>query len=300
MPATRAPADNDPITPCKTSSAYFAADTVQDLSKSSPFVYASEQGLPGTPSAATASASAAASGIAPVWKQWLKNGKLIKKITIKKIERRSPSPKEETPREESSPATPPRTGRPASCNSLGQPAETADSDPLQLTSFRRSGTGSSCKRITTPTQRIRNAFQYKKRRYFDNEPELSSYLDSMEDRYPKGHPLLREFKRKVGKCRKGQFDTWELRVEKTRVKLRQMGVHLGSMEALIEIHSHRFVLQAIKYGLIPYVPLSPEELCQEATWPESHEFVISEKYWKYGWEDDPTYNGLHGSADTLL
>ena len=161
MPATRAPADNDPITPCKTSSAYFAADTVQDLSKSSPFVYASEQGLPGTPSAAAASASAAASGIVPVWKQWLKNaGKQIKKI--KRIVRRSPSPKEEAPREESSQAAPPSTGRPAGCNSLGQPSETADSDPLQLTSFRRSGTGSSCKRITIPTPRIRNAFQYKK------------------------------------------------------------------------------------------------------------------------------------------
>ena len=72
------------------------------------------------------------------------------------------------------------------------------------------------------------------------------------------------------------------------------------MEALIEIHSHCFVLQAIKYGLIPYVPLSPEELGQETTWPESDEFVTNEKYWKGGWEDDPTYNGLHGSADTLL
>ncbi len=80
MPATRAPADNDPITPCKTSSSYFATDTVQDLSNSFPFVYTSEQGLPGTPSAATASASAAASGIVPVWKQLLKNGKLLKTI----------------------------------------------------------------------------------------------------------------------------------------------------------------------------------------------------------------------------
>ena len=154
MPATRATADNNPTTPCKTSSTYFAADTVQDLSKSSPFVYASEQGLPGTPSAATASASAVASGIAPVWKQWLKNCKLIKKITIKKIERRSPSPKEEAPREESSQATPPSTGRPAGCNSLGQPAETADSDPLQRTSFRRSGTCFQPKRKTTKTKRI--------------------------------------------------------------------------------------------------------------------------------------------------
>ena len=78
-----------------------------------------------------------------------------------------------------------------------------------------------------------------------------------------------------------------------------MGVFLGSMKVLTDSHSLCCVLQAIKYGLIPYVPLSPE-LGQEATWPESHEFVISEKYWKYGWEDDPTYNGLHGSADTLL
>ena len=84
MPAPRTPADIDSITPCKTRSTYLAADTVQDLSPSSPVVCEFQQGLPDTPSAATASASAGASGIAPVWKQWLKNGKLIKKDNDKK------------------------------------------------------------------------------------------------------------------------------------------------------------------------------------------------------------------------
>ena len=70
------------------------------------------------------------------------------------------------------------------------------------------------------------------------------------------------------------------------------------MQDLIEMHSHCFVLQAIKYGLIPYVP-SIRKLGQECEWPESHEFVTDPKYWKVGWRDDPTYNGLVDSADTV-
>ena len=85
---------------------------------------------------------------------------------------------------------------------------------------------------------------------------------------------------------------------KTRVNLKQMGADLRSMQDLIEMHSHCFVLQAIKYGLLPYVP-SIRKLGQEWEWPESHEFVTDPKYWKVGWRDDPTYNGLHDSAVTV-
>ena len=85
---------------------------------------------------------------------------------------------------------------------------------------------------------------------------------------------------------------------KAMVNLKEIGADLGSMQDLIEMHSHCFVLQAIKYGLIPYVP-SIRKLGQEWEWPESHELVTDPKYWKVGWRDDPTYNGLHDSADTV-
>ena len=85
---------------------------------------------------------------------------------------------------------------------------------------------------------------------------------------------------------------------KARVKLKQMGADLVFWGVLTEMHSHYFILQAIRYGLIPYVP-SIRKLGQECEWPESHEFVTDPKYWKVGWRDDPTYNGLVDSADTV-
>ena len=78
MPATRAPADNDPITPCKKRRTYIAADTVEDLSPVSPFVFESQLILPDTPpSAATASASAFDPSIPRVWKLHLKSKRPI-------------------------------------------------------------------------------------------------------------------------------------------------------------------------------------------------------------------------------
>ena len=151
------------------------------------------------------------------------------------------------------------------------------------------------KRKTTKTKRIAN--QYRKNPTWREKAALR--LQKSKKKCLKGHRELREFQKKVGGCRrKLQPDTWEFRVVKTRVDLKQVGADLRSMQDLIEMHSHCFVLQAIKYGLIPYVP-SIRKLGQECEWPESHEFVTDPKYWKVGWRDDPTYNGLVDSADTV-
>ena len=73
MASKRIPADIHPITPCKKRCTYIAADTVYDLSPSSPFAFDHARMMPDPqPSAATASPSALASGNARVWKMHLK------------------------------------------------------------------------------------------------------------------------------------------------------------------------------------------------------------------------------------
>ena len=142
---------------------------------------------------------------------------------------------------------------------------------------------------TSETQRIRNAFQYRKKKYFNNEPELSSYLTYLESKCTKGSKPLSEFKRLVGECLEGNFDTPELNLIKTRVRLGQTGAALGSLEKAIETNSHSVVVNAIKNGTIPYV-LKVILETEQVHWPEAYDFVTDSSYWMADWRKNPIYN----------
>ena len=137
MTAPVSPVEADPTTP-RTNRCTYSVEKqpLQQLSPRSPKVVAfgSVPPLPpdAPPSAATASASASASDAPPHVKTWKQLARLNIKPTSEAIElMSSPSSTDEEALRRPCPASPsPSPGRPAGCNSLGQPAERAESNPI--------------------------------------------------------------------------------------------------------------------------------------------------------------------------
>ena len=174
------------------------------------------------------SPAATASSTKSAWKNHLKHGKSNLAISLS-----SPSPT--VPRRKAAPVAacghpkPPPPLPPAA----GPPQQPLGASPI-ATSLTRAdtataiggthrgdtgGTGAANKGSagTSETKRIHNAFENQKR-YMD--PDLNRHYKDLKALYPKGSPERKEFKKLIGACSLGNFDTPEIRAVRKRIKTR--------------------------------------------------------------------------------
>ena len=123
----------------------------------------------------------------------------------------------QSPRMAQSSHPPPEAGRISD-----QQADTADpnlqadtADPNRERPGDTGGTGSrnAPPPRTSEVKRIQKSFAQQKK-YLSNDPELEQHLADLVAAYPKGSSQIREFKRLIGNCHRGNFDTLELRAVK--------------------------------------------------------------------------------------
>ena len=113
----------------------------------------------------------------------------------------------------------------------------------------------------------------------DNEPELKQHLGELIKAYPKGAPAIIEFKKLIGECNGGQFNTKDLLAIKKRIKLKEWGktAELSSWQQVLDRHGQNVAYAALRQGTLPYVPHSMLKPGHGLKWPESHEFVLTKR-----------------------
>ena len=74
-------------------------------------------------------------------------------------------------------------------------------------------------------------------------------------------------------------------------------MELGSWKQVLDRHGKNVAYAALKQGNLPYVPHSLLSAGHGVPWPESHEFVLTRKWWKATWRVEVHYRGKE-TADT--
>ena len=105
-------------------------------------------------------------------------------------------------------------------------------------------------------KKILNAFNARKKDLEANEPEIWKHFQDLVDRHKKGSPVIQEFKRMIGQCRGGNFNTPELSALKKRILIKEWGKtsELGSWKQVLDRHGQNVAYAALRQGTLPYVP----------------------------------------------
>ena len=170
------------------------------------------------------------------------------------------------------------------------------------------GTGGPCSsgKKSAEAKSIHNKF-VQQRKYLDNHPELKQHLDDLVNHHPQGSPVIREYKKAIGECKKGQFDTPFLIAIKKRIKIKQWGkeTELGSWKQVVDRHGPAVAFAALRQGTLPYVPHSLLLPGHGLKFPESHEFLMARRFWGETWKteieypDDDPIETQHGIDEFL-
>ena len=101
-------------------------------------------------------------------------------------------------------------------------------------------------------------------------------MQDLKEKYANGHRFLTEFKRLLGECRKGDFDTPALRAVKKRIKIKEWGkqTELATWKQVLDRLGENVAYAALRQGRLPYVPHSLLLPGHGVKWPDSHEFVL--------------------------
>jgi len=131
---------------------------------------------------------------------------------------------------------------------------------------------------TSEAKRIHNAFAHRKKD-LKKEPELLQHLHDLEEHHKKGSPVIMEYKKAIGECKMGKFDTPFLLAVKKRILTKKWGqeAELGSWKQVLDRFGHNVAYAALRQGTLPYVPHSLLLPGHGVKWPESHEFVLTKK-----------------------
>ena len=142
----------------------------------------------------------------------------------------------------------------------------------------------------TAKKQVINAFNHQ-RKYLENDPALKQHLDDLTKKHPRGHPEIWKFKKLIGDCRHGKFDTPELNEIRRKIQVKNWGKNneLGSWKAVLDRHGENVAYAALRQGTLPYVPHSLLRPGHGVKWPESHEFILERRYWKTSWREEVNF-----------
>lgn len=120
------------------------------------------------------------------------------------------------------------------------------------------------------------------------EPELLQHLADLVEHHKKGSPVIIEYKKAIGECKRGNFNTPFFNAVKKRILTKQWGreAELGSWKQVLDRVGHNVAYAALRQGTLPYVPHSLLLPGHGVKWPESHEFVLTRKFWKETWQSE--------------
>ena len=73
---------------------------------------------------------------------------------------------------------------------------------------------------------------------------------------------------------------------------------LGTWKTGLERHGPLVAYAALQAGTLPYVPRGPLSDGHGLAWPDSHEFVVSRKFWKNTWRNELTFLSEAETSET--
>ena len=74
-------------------------------------------------------------------------------------------------------------------------------------------------------------------------------------------------------------------------------MELGSWKQVLDRHGPTVAYAALRQGTLPYIPHTLLKTGHGVKWPESHEFILTRRWWKETWRTEITYRGT-AEADT--
>ena len=124
------------------------------------------------------------------------------------------------------------------------------------------------------------------------EPELLQHLYDLVEHHKKGSPVIMEYKKAIGECKGGKFDTPFLLAVKKRILTKRWGqeAELGSWKQVLDRVGHNVAYAALRQGTLPYVPHSLLLPGHGVKWPESHEFVLTNRFWRVSWQSEVEFS----------
>ena len=140
-----------------------------------------------------------------------------------------------------------------------------------------------------------------KKRYLEaNEPVLLQHLNDLIKAHPKGSQVIRDFKKLIGECHRGNFDTPSLRAVRKRILIKEWGksAELGSWKQVLDRHGQNVACAALRQGTLPYVPHTLLLPGHGVKWPESHEFLMERKFWNQHWREEVRFESDDDNAVT--
>ena len=144
---------------------------------------------------------------------------------------------------------------------------------------------------TSEIKRIHNAFDYRLKD-LQKEPELLQHLHDLIEHHKKGSPVILEYKKAIGDAKGGKVDTPFLNAVKKRILVKKWGqeTELGSWKQVLGRLGNNVAYAALRQGTLPYVPHSLLLPNHGVKWPESHEFVLTKKYWHEHWKQEVAFD----------
>ena len=116
---------------------------------------------------------------------------------------------------------------------------------------------------------------------------MKQHYEDLIAAHPKGSNIILEFKKAIGECSRGELDTPAVKDIRRRIAAKEFGKkeELVSWKAVVDLHGEAVAYAALRQGTIPYVPHTLLLPGHGVKWPESHEFVISRRYWSQTWKE---------------
>ena len=147
----------------------------------------------------------------------------------------------------------------------------------------------SCK---TPKEEyvLNIAFRYQYQYMKDFEPQLNQHFEDLLKTVPKDSEAINEFKKAVAENPEGQFDNPKLMAIKKLITIKEclQPENLASWTEVVNKYGP-VAHTAMREGILPYVPNRLLHPGHRVKWPESHEFVINQRWWSSTWKDTLSY-----------
>ena len=120
---------------------------------------------------------------------------------------------------------------------------------------------------------------------------LSNRVDYLwELEFPEPPPTEAEWK-EISRTRHGRFDSQELRALKKKMQIKEWGknVKLGSWKEVVDKHGEKVAYTALRQGTLAHVPHTVLKEGHGVQWPDSHQFIMEESWWKASWREEVNF-----------
>ena len=131
--------------------------------------------------------------------------------------------------------------------------------------------------------------------------DLKEYFADLEKTHGKSSPIALAFKEAIGRVMRGRYDDDEY-CKKLRKDIHIQEINkkyrLASWCKVLDEHGYNVSVAALKQGTLPYIPHTLLRPGHGVKWPESHQFLIEQKWWTETWRTEVSVASSSDSAET--